>query len=413
MNPDARLQVLFVDDEPRLLDGLRRQLRAYRNQWEVRFAESGAAALDLLAESCVDIVVSDMRMPGMNGGEFLHEVLRRHPQTVRIVLSGQTDESELMTTLGPIHFYLHKPCEIERLVATINRTARIVQRMRVPAMQRAVGRIISLPPMSDNYQRLLNELNNPNASVASIAKLMDTDVAMTSKMLQLVNSAFFALPNSVTSIASAVSLLGLRTVHGIVVAGRIFEQLQVDDRSRAAIQAIWRTSAEIGSRSAEMARERGLPCDRMSVARLAGMFSLLGRAILHLAEPAACVSLVSRAGQGENLTTLEVERFGVGQECVGAYALGIWGFSDDLVEVVAHHLDGAGVEAASLVGAENPPGDTATSQPPVRSGQAEAGVFPKDWPVLREIVLRARQRVNPSGLPETCGVPATGSEVAA
>src|SRR5690349_17636118 len=105
------LSVLFVDDEPRVLDGLRRTLHNHRERWTMRFAKDAAEALAMLAVEPSDVVVADMRMPGMNGGELLRVVHDRFPQTTRIVLSGQTDSFGLCRHLGSVHHYLHKPCD--------------------------------------------------------------------------------------------------------------------------------------------------------------------------------------------------------------------------------------------------------------------------------------------------------------
>jgi YesN/AraC family two-component response regulator len=84
MNP----HILFVDDEPNLIDGLRRMLRSFRQRWNIAFATSGSEALELMSQRPFDVIVSDMRMPGMDGRQLLEEVEKRHPQTVRVVLSG-------------------------------------------------------------------------------------------------------------------------------------------------------------------------------------------------------------------------------------------------------------------------------------------------------------------------------------
>jgi YesN/AraC family two-component response regulator len=82
-------RILFVDDEPLVLAGLKRMLHGMRKQWEMVFVESGEAALKFMADNAVDVVVSDMRMPGMNGAQLLNEVMKRYPRTVRLILSGQ------------------------------------------------------------------------------------------------------------------------------------------------------------------------------------------------------------------------------------------------------------------------------------------------------------------------------------
>lgn len=342
MNTQDKIKLLFVDDEQRLLDGLRRHLHPYRNEWESKFVDSGPAALELLATYPADIVVSDMRMPGMNGGELLQRILDNYPHIVRIMLSGQTDESELLRNIGPIHFYLHKPCEINHLLSSIKRTAQLVQHIHRPPLQRIIGRITSLPPGPDIYRRLLAELANPAATSTSIARLIEQDVALVAKLLQLVNSAFFGLPRAVMTASAAVSMLGLRTIQSIVVAGRVFEHLAVASNSRASLDGLWRLSAQIGSAAADIALRRDTAPVDIDRVRLAGLFSLLGRAILVIGDPEHHDALVARATTGEPLSDLELESYGASQEAIGAYALGIWGFDNALVDIVAHHVPGDG-----------------------------------------------------------------------
>ena len=85
------MRILFVDDEPNILTGVKRMMRPMRKTWKMDFAQSGQKALDFLAENEIDIVVSDMRMPEMDGGDLLAEVQKKYPWIVRIILSGYTD----------------------------------------------------------------------------------------------------------------------------------------------------------------------------------------------------------------------------------------------------------------------------------------------------------------------------------
>ena len=94
------LRVVFVDDEPYVLQALGRLLRPMRAEWHMEFASSAPAALEILAAGPFDAVVTDMRMPGMDGAELLDEVKRRHPHVVRIVLSGQADQASVLRSLG-------------------------------------------------------------------------------------------------------------------------------------------------------------------------------------------------------------------------------------------------------------------------------------------------------------------------
>src|SRR5580704_3137639 len=108
-------KVIFVDDEPRVLQGLQRQLHDMRREWDMQFVDSGAKALALMARQPVEVIVTDMMMPGMDGAQLLSEVMKRHPHTVRLVLSGHADREAVLRLIGPAHQYLSKPCNAEEL----------------------------------------------------------------------------------------------------------------------------------------------------------------------------------------------------------------------------------------------------------------------------------------------------------
>jgi FixJ family two-component response regulator len=115
----VRDRVLFVDDEPNVLDGIRRQLR---NRVELETATSAAAGLDIIkAQGPFAVVVSDMRMPEMDGARFLAKVNEIAPQTVRMVLSGQADLESTIAAVneGRVFRFLLKPCNSETLFGVI------------------------------------------------------------------------------------------------------------------------------------------------------------------------------------------------------------------------------------------------------------------------------------------------------
>jgi len=120
-------RILFVDDEPALLQGVERALRPTRADWQCAFVDTPAAALDLLQHSTFQVVVSDMQMPGMNGAEFLARATAVSPETVRVMLTGNADLKTAMAAVneGHIFQFLLKPCESDRLIQSV--TAALLQ----------------------------------------------------------------------------------------------------------------------------------------------------------------------------------------------------------------------------------------------------------------------------------------------
>ena len=129
MNLDQTLEtetrrILFVDDEPNILDGLRRMLFPMRKQWDMVFADSAPQAMEDLALEQFDVIVTDMRMPGTDGAELLDQVSKDFPEMVRLVLSGHWDPAMSLRSARNAHQYLTKPCSADVLKNTLERDFR-------------------------------------------------------------------------------------------------------------------------------------------------------------------------------------------------------------------------------------------------------------------------------------------------
>ena len=187
--------LLFVDDESRVLQGLQRQLHAMRNEWNMNFVGGGQQALDFMAGNPVDVVISDMIMPGMDGSQLLTEVAKRHSGTVRIVLSGHADREAVLRLVGPAHQYLAKPCNAEELRTAIARAVALRDLLGNEHLKQLATRIKCLPSLPALHHQLTAEFQKDDPSMERIGEIISRDVGMTAKILQLVNSSFFGLPD--------------------------------------------------------------------------------------------------------------------------------------------------------------------------------------------------------------------------
>jgi len=112
-------KLLLVDDEPNLTSALVRSLD--RKQFEIFTADSAQQGLMILAGNDIDVIVSDERMPGMTGSQFLAEVRKKWPNTIRMILSGQADLEAAVRAIneGEVYRFLLKPCHPQELQMTI------------------------------------------------------------------------------------------------------------------------------------------------------------------------------------------------------------------------------------------------------------------------------------------------------
>lgn len=333
-----RLRVLFVDDDPSILGGIRDSLRRRRGAWDMRFLESGVAALEDLQANQFDVIVADMRMPGMTGAELLAEVRRISPATVRIVLSGHTEAASALRALPVAHQFVNKPCSSEILDATISRTWHLQQMICHAGLREALGRIDRLPPVPTLYAELRLALLDPEINSGRVAAILRKDAAMSAKLLQLVNSGFLRTPRKISSVEQAVVYLGFGTLGALVLSMGVFSSPGNGGKSRGlsarALEAVKRHGFQVASLASALFSDRAAADE----AFMAGLLHDIGRLVVVSEFPVEAAELERQAAETrERPYILEQRHFGVCHAEVGAYLLGLWGLPWGIVDAVARH----------------------------------------------------------------------------
>src|SRR6202167_678952 len=216
--------ILFVDDDRDLLDSLRARLYKHRHDWNMKFVVSGDEAIVALEQQKFDLVVSDVRMPGMDGGQLLSVVKQRWPNAVRIIVSGYSDPVQAVRLTSLTHQYVAKPCDSQQLENIIERCFNLQDLLSEEPLRKVVGRIGKLPAMPKTYGRLQAALSQPSVTAAEIGDIVNADAAIASKVLQITNSAFFRLRKPMVRIKDAVTYLGFATIRNLVLSAEIFSQ---------------------------------------------------------------------------------------------------------------------------------------------------------------------------------------------
>lgn len=358
----AQLQmkkILFVDDEPRILEGIKRVVRPMRDRWHVEFATSGPDALQLLRQQQFDVVVSDMRMPGMDGAELLGLVREQFPEVVRIVLSGYSEQEMILKSVKTAHQYLSKPCDSKTLVDTIENVCSLHENLPNESLRRVVSRMESLPSLPTLYQKIIEEASSEDASVLKIAQIISKDVGMTAKVLQLVNSGFFSFCQHVTDMVQAVNLLGLDTIKGLVLSIHVFSEFQLSKTSALSVTELWRHSLCVAVFSRAIASAEGLERQGVEDAFIGGILHDVGKLIL-AGNFAKEYGMTNQLSTQEKIPLHEAEDriFRANHCAVGGYFASLWGFPHPIVRAIRfHHEARLAVEACfstlSVVGAAN------------------------------------------------------------
>lgn len=288
------------------------------------FVCGGAAAQAAIDTTHFDAVVSDMRMPGVDGEAVLKHAFARSPHTVRIVLSGQTDTAAARRLIHVAHQFLAKPCDGDELVRCIQRCLALASLLDDPALRAVVGGLGQVPTCPAMFARLTELLSAPDVGLDAIAECIESDPAVGAKVLHVARSGFFAQRQPVTSIARAVTLLGTEIVKGIVLSAEVFQSAKAGARAEA-FMAHSLATARILRHST-----------RSSEAFCCGVLHELGELVLlHRFGRDHEALLDEGAGDPARIAALECARYGVGHGRVGAYLLGLWGILPAFVEAIA------------------------------------------------------------------------------
>jgi HD-like signal output (HDOD) protein/CheY-like chemotaxis protein len=333
------IKVLFVDDEARILKGIKRMLWEAEVSWKVSYAESGAEALKTISQQAFDVIVTDMRMPGMDGASLLSAVKKEHPSIVRIILSGFAEEEAILRTVSVAHQYLAKPCDADILIDAVNRAYLIRQYLKESNVRKVISGLENLPSPPDVYTRFLQDIEKPTSSAKSIAKIIESDVALTAQTLKLTNSAFFGLPQRVEKkIEHAVSMLGLDTLRALVLVAGFYSKHIGSSRALEHIKLLSNRCLTIGMVSRKIALSLGLEGLAADQACCAGVLSHVGTLAIVSNYENQFEKIIRRI-ENENLNIVEAERkvLGATHQEVGSYLLGLWGFTDPILEAVAFH----------------------------------------------------------------------------
>jgi HD-like signal output (HDOD) protein/ActR/RegA family two-component response regulator len=331
--------ILFVDDDPLLREFYAVMMDKEASRWTIALAENGAWALAILAGKKFDVVVSDLRMPEMDGIELMREVRQRSPQTSRIIISGLGDQEQIAKGLETTHQFLAKPVKPKELFATLSRIGKLDAFLLDEKLKALVGRLDSLPSFPSIYLQIIRELNTDDPSIADIADIAIQDPALTAKMLQVANSAAFGLAHKVSNPFEAVQFIGLNAVRSIALSAHVFRDFESAAIKRFSAQQLWDDALRCAQITRQIMRLEKIDEQETEDACTAAMLRNAGKLMLAKNLPQEFQQTFILASE-QNLPLPEAERkiLGATHAGVAAYLFGLWGLAAPMVEAVAFHL---------------------------------------------------------------------------
>lgn len=330
-------RILLVDDESAPLADLQKELKQINSNWDVLIATGGKQAMDFFRHQKVDITISDLNMPVMNGVELLSLIRAECPGCMRIAIIDPKDIHQYQNIALAAHQFIAKPWSIRDVAAKIYQLHGLSNILHQEGVQKVVNQISRLPSQSSAYSQLIDELNKQESSLDKTARIISTDMSMTAKLLQLVNSAYFGLPREVHDVSQAIFYLGTDTIRDLVLSVQIFSYFEQDKLEAAGLGGLWDHSLMVAQLSRALAASITNDKSIITSAFTAGLLHDLGKLILGVVfkDFYSTRSLVGKDSiywLGE-----EKRQFESSHADIGAYLLGLWGIPPAILIAVSNH----------------------------------------------------------------------------
>ena len=337
-------RILFVDGKPDTFGALREALSSPAGSWEVEYASGGDAALTALAQDPVDVLVAEEQMVPMDGVTLLTRVRDQHPTTIRMILSGTTSPG-LATIVS--HRLLSKPCHVDELSVLIKRSTALHERTSGVEGFRRTMSTTALPSRPGVYMELNQVLSSPDWQPHQVSAVLERDVAMSAKVLQLANSALFGLTSTVTSVRDAVMYLGVDTIRSLALTAEAFGKVAPRGHAEFSLDHFQAHAMLVARITASI-----LPAGRtQQQAVTAALLHDIGKLVLISDGDRRWAELNDKArDRNVPVHVIEQEVDGVTHAHIGAHLLSLWGLPDGIVEAVAHHHDPSEVDGLAFDG---------------------------------------------------------------
>jgi len=323
--------VMFVDDESFILKSLKRLMK--NQPFESVYMNSGAEALLHLEQHEIDLIVTDIRMPDMDGFELLSIVKDKYPKVLRVALSGFTESKTIYKLIEKniAKIYLFKPWDNFELKKNINRILEFEDVLTNNKLLELINNLDSLPVLPKLYQDL-KALIDKDANIEEVGKLVEIDQAISSKVLRLANSAFYGRKTG--SISEAIMSIGLNNLKSMVLASSIFQGSKEDMES---LDKMWTHSINTNKLTL-LIYEKLLHKKIPTIYGSAGLLHDIGKVILHIFYNDSYKEIINKADDGENnLVNLELDVYNVTHQDIGAYLLNWWELPHAYVEAAMYH----------------------------------------------------------------------------
>ncbi len=324
--------ILIVDDELQILKSLRRLF--LDADYDLICVQSGEAALEALFENPVDLIISDMRMPEMDGLELLSRVKKDYPGVIRIILSAASDEKPILKSIqkGIAMIYIMKPWSNNDILRTVDRIFETESLLNNGNLLKEFNNISELPTLKSSYRRIVDMTEN-DADLGDITAAIELDQSIATKILHIANSAYFGVKTG--SVKQAVLFLGFNNLRSVIVSTSFFDSMRIPADSMDFARQL-QNHAYLTNKIMHQIFKQHLHKEVPEQASAAGLLHNIGMIFMlsHFGEKFG--SVIKNSGGEGDLVSLEKGEFPVSHAEAGGFLLRWWEIPYPIVEAALY-----------------------------------------------------------------------------
>lgn len=338
LEPKRKVRVLFVDDDPMVVRGIARNMSMMGAKMAITVCVSATEALATLEKELVDVIITDICMPVIDGSALLEEVRMRYPSVLRFVLSGEAKPEIMVKATRLAHQYLSKPCETAALHKSIVETLARMETVKNPEVAKTITHLEAIPSQQASLAEVLRLLNDSTVSLEQVTASLKKDLGLSARLLKVANSPFFGHSGSIESLDDAIGLLGMDMIVSMAATHKLFAVTPPPASSNLRLDALWEHCIYVSTLVRHIGYKLKVPQTVLREAGTAALLHDIGKLVLAYAVPSGFAAAYARAA-ADHMPGWQSEYFIFGNHHaeIGGCLLKLWGLPSAVVDAVAMH----------------------------------------------------------------------------
>jgi putative nucleotidyltransferase with HDIG domain len=327
---------MFVETQGQVLNRLKTSLRGTHADWQILFMADASAALDLISQRKVGMVLASFGMDNAGCEEFFSSLRKKAPEVIRIGLLPDQAKKNVAKSLEYAHECIAAHRDVSQMESLIARSLYVWEKARRnPRLAELMSNLHTIPTPPAVYFDIRDELESPRGTAHSVAEIIAKDPAITAKLLKVANSGFYTSPRTIADLDDAITLLGMDLVLALVLSAHLYNQLPIPGLK---LDKLWKHSIAVATLAKEIASHEQGSRAIISSCAIAGLLHDLGQLVFLANMPDTYYSLIRDARGNETmLLEMELAEFGIGHPELGALILSLWDLPEEVVHAIANH----------------------------------------------------------------------------